>query len=151
MIDYPVFDLRLLEVSLQWTTSSVFASSDPFALTEFFVNRLEGAESLHWRSCRPALRKANLTNDMSMPHLVDVVANINVVWSGRLSSPTLMRQGAKLMAILLWLGFPLFVVLTQFRTQVRCILDEWMANFFSTGSRASKFVCSTSCLRSVNI
>ena len=31
-------------------------------------------------SSRPALKKAILTNDLSKPHLVDVVANIIGVW-----------------------------------------------------------------------
>ena len=49
-------------------------------MTEFIVNRLKGAETRDWMSSRPAMKKAILTNDLSMPHLVDVVANIIGVW-----------------------------------------------------------------------
>ena len=45
-------------------------------MTEFIVNRLKVAETRDWMSSRPALKKAILTNDLSLPHLVDVVANI---------------------------------------------------------------------------
>ena len=49
-------------------------------MTEFIVNWLKSAERRDWMSSRPALRKAIWTNDLGMPHLVDVVANINGVW-----------------------------------------------------------------------
>ena len=49
-------------------------------MTEFIVNRLKDAETRDWMSFRPALKKAILTNDLSTPHLVDVVANIIGVW-----------------------------------------------------------------------
>ena len=68
LLDYPVFDFRLFRRCLQRTSSSVI------------VNRLKGAETRDWMSSRPALKKAILTNDLSMPHLVDVVANIIGVW-----------------------------------------------------------------------
>ena len=68
LIDYPVFDLRLFRRCLQRTSSSVFGSLDGLAMTEFIVNRLKGAETRHWMSSRPALRRAILTNDLSMPH-----------------------------------------------------------------------------------
>ena len=80
LIDYPVFDLRLFRRCLQRTSSSVFGSLDGLAMTEFIVTRLKGAETRDWMSSRPALRRAILTNDLSMPHLVDVVANIIGVW-----------------------------------------------------------------------
>ena len=80
LIDYPVFDLRLFRRCLQRTTSSMFGSLDGLAMTQFIVNRLKGAETRDWMSSRPALKKAILTNDLSMPHLVDVVANIIGVW-----------------------------------------------------------------------
>ena len=76
LIDYPVFDLQLFRRCLQQTASSVFGSLDGLAMTEFIVNRLKGAETRDWMSSRPALKNAILTNDLSMPHLVDVVANI---------------------------------------------------------------------------
>ena len=80
LIDYPVFGLRLFRRCLQRTASSVFGSLDGLAMTEFIINRLKGAETRDWMSSRPALKKANLTNDLSMPHLVDVVFNIIGVW-----------------------------------------------------------------------
>ena len=80
LIDYPVFDLRLFRRCLQRTASSVFGSLDGLAMTVFIVNRLKRAETRDWMSSRPALKKAILTNDLSMPHLVDVVANIIGVW-----------------------------------------------------------------------
>ena len=49
-------------------------------MTEFIVNRLKGAETRDWMSSRPALKKAVQANDLCMPHLVDVVANIIGVW-----------------------------------------------------------------------
>ena len=76
LIDYPVFDLRLFRRCLQQTTSSVFSSLDGLSMSEFIINRLKGAETRDWMSFCPALRKAILTNDLSMTHLVDVVAKI---------------------------------------------------------------------------
>ena len=49
-------------------------------MTEFVVNRLKGAETRDWMASRPALRRAIITNDLSMPGLVDLVANIVGVW-----------------------------------------------------------------------
>ena len=80
LIEYPTFDLRLLKRCLQRTASSVFGSLDPFSLTEILVNRLKGAETRNWMASRPALRKAITTHDLSMPELVNVVANIVGVW-----------------------------------------------------------------------
>ena len=80
LIDYPVFDLRLLRRCLQRTASSVFGNLDALAMTEFIVNRLKGAETRDWMSSRPALKKAILINDLSMPHLVDIATNSIGVW-----------------------------------------------------------------------
>ena len=80
LIDYPVFDLRFFRRCLQRTSYSVFGSLDGLAMTEFIVNRLKGAETRDWMSSPPVLKKAILTNDLSMPYLVDVLANINGVW-----------------------------------------------------------------------
>ena len=44
------------------------------------LNCLKGAETRNWMGSRPALRKAIITNDLSMPGLVDVVTNIVGVW-----------------------------------------------------------------------
>ena len=80
LIEYPTFDLRLLKRCLQRTASSVFGSLDPFSLTQFVVNRLKGAETRDWMASRPALRKAVITNNLSMPAIINVVANIVGVW-----------------------------------------------------------------------
>ena len=80
LIEYPTFDLWLLKRCLQRTASSLFGSLDPFSLTEFVVNRLKEAKTRDWMASRPALRKAVITNDLSVPALVDVVANIVGVW-----------------------------------------------------------------------
>ena len=80
LVEYPTFDLWLLKRCLQRTASSVFGSLDPFSLTDFVVNRLKGAETRDWMASRPAVRKAIILNDLSMPGLVEVVANIVGVW-----------------------------------------------------------------------
>ena len=79
-IDYPSLNLRLFKRCLQRTASCMFGSLDGLAMGEFLVNRVKSAQTRDWMSPRPALRKAVLTNDLSMPPLVDVVANINGVW-----------------------------------------------------------------------
>ena len=79
LIEYPTFDLWLLK-RCQRTASFVFESLDPFSPTEFVVNRLKGAETRNWMASRPALRKAITTNDLSLPELLNVVANIPGVW-----------------------------------------------------------------------
>ena len=75
LVDYQFFDLRLFKRCLQRTASSVLGSLDGLAMTEFIVNRLEGAETRDCMSSRPALKKTILTNDLEVPHLVDTVAN----------------------------------------------------------------------------
>ena len=80
LIDSPFFDLRLFTRCLQRTACSVFGSLDGLTMTEFNVNRLKGAETQDWKFSRPSLKKAIPTNDLGMPHLVDVVANIIGVW-----------------------------------------------------------------------
>ena len=93
LIEYPTFDLRLLKRCLQPTASSVFGSLDAFSLTEFVVNRLKGAETRDWMASRPALRKAILADNLSMPDLVNVVANVVGVWP--LIVPYLKETGRK--------------------------------------------------------
>ena len=80
LVEYPIFDLRLLKRCLQRTSASEFGSLDPFSMTEFVVNCPKGAETRDWMASRPALRKAIITNDLSMPGLVDLVATIVGVW-----------------------------------------------------------------------
>ena len=79
-IEYPLFDLRLFNRCLQRTVSSAFGSLDPYSMTEFFVNRLKGAETRDWIASRPALKKASISSSLVMPELVDVVADIVGVW-----------------------------------------------------------------------
>ena len=80
LIDYPFFDLRVFKRCLHRRASSELGSLDGLAMTEFIINRLKGAETWDWMSSRPAVRKAILTNDLGMAHLVDVLANIIGVW-----------------------------------------------------------------------
>ena len=80
LVEYPTFDLRLMKRCLQRTAASMSGSLDPFSMTEFVVNLLKGAETRDWMASRPALRKAIITNNLSMPGLVEVVANIVGVW-----------------------------------------------------------------------
>ena len=93
LVEYPTFDLRLLKRCLQRTASFIFGSLDPFSLKEFLVNSLKGAETRDWMASCPALRKAIITNDLSMPVLVNVVANIVGVWP--LIVPYLRETGCK--------------------------------------------------------
>ena len=58
----------------------MLGSLDGLPMTEVIVNHLKGAEKRDWTSVRPALRKAVLKNDLGMPHLVDIVANIIGAW-----------------------------------------------------------------------
>ena len=80
LIDYPRFDLCLFKRRLQRTACSVFGRLDGFAMTEFIVYRLKGAETRVWTSSCPALKKTILTNNLGMLHLGDVLANIIGVW-----------------------------------------------------------------------
>ena len=80
LLEYPTFELRLLKRCHQRTAASLFGSLDPFSMTEFVLKRLKGAETGDWIASRPALRKAIITNDLSMPGLVDEVANTVGVW-----------------------------------------------------------------------
>ena len=78
--DYPFFDLRLFNQCLQGTTSSVFGSLNGYATTDFIVCQLKSTEARDWMSSRPALMKAIFTNDLGMPHVVEVPANSIGVW-----------------------------------------------------------------------
>ena len=80
LVEYPTFDVRLMKRCLQLTAESAFGSLDTFSMTEVVVNRLRGAETRHWKTCPPALRKAINTNDLSKPGLVEEVANTVGVW-----------------------------------------------------------------------
>ena len=69
IVAYPTFNL-------QRTGASVFENLDRFSMREFVVNRLKSAEAWDWMGSCPALRKSVFTNDLSMPGLLDLVANI---------------------------------------------------------------------------
>ena len=93
LVDYPVFDARLLKLCLQKTASVVFGTLDPFSMTEFIVARLKGAEHRDWMQSRQSLRRAIETGDLSLPGLLDVVSNIIGVWP--LIVPYLKETGKK--------------------------------------------------------
>ena len=80
LVEYPIFDLRLLKQCLQKVSYSVFGSLDPFSMTEFIVTRLKGAEHCNWMMYRTSLRRAIITGELSMPSFVEVVSNIVGVW-----------------------------------------------------------------------
>ena len=80
LVQYPIFDLLLLKRCLQKASSSVFGSLDPFSMTEFIVTRLNGAEHRDWMMSRSSLRRAIITEELSMPSLVEVVSDIVGVW-----------------------------------------------------------------------
>ena len=80
VVDYSIFDVRLLKRCLQKTASVVFGTLDPFSMTEFIVTRLKGAEHRDWMQSRQSLRMAIETGDLSLPGLLDVVSNIIGVW-----------------------------------------------------------------------
>ena len=80
LVEYPIFDLRLLKRCLQKVSSSIFGPSDPFSMTEFIVTRLKGAEHRDWMMSRSSLRRAIITGGLSIPSLVEVVSNIVGVW-----------------------------------------------------------------------
>ena len=80
VMDYPIFDVRLLKRCFQKTASSVFGTLDPFSMTEFIVTRLKGAEHRDWMQSRQSLRRVIETGDLSLPGLVSAVSNIIGVW-----------------------------------------------------------------------
>ena len=80
LVDYPIFDGRLLKRCPQKTASMVFGTLDHFSMTEFVVTRLKGAEHRDWMQSRQSLRMVPETGDLSLPGLPDVVSNIIGVW-----------------------------------------------------------------------
>ena len=80
LVEYPIFDLRLLKRCSQKVSSPVFGSLDPFSMTEFIVTLLKGAEHCDWMMSRSSLRRAIITRELSVPSLVEVVSNIVGVW-----------------------------------------------------------------------
>ena len=80
LLDYPVFDARMLRRGLQKSASAVFGTLDPFLRTEIIVIYLRGAEYREWMQSRQFLRRAIETGDLCLRGLVDVVSNIIGVW-----------------------------------------------------------------------
>ena len=80
LVEYSIFDLRLLKRCLQKVSSSVFGSLDPFSMTEFIFTRQKGAKHRDWMMSRSSLRRDIITGELSMPSLVEVVSNIVGVW-----------------------------------------------------------------------
>ena len=80
LVEYPIFDLRLLKRCLQKVSSSVFGSLDPLSMTEFIVTRLKGAEHRNWMMSRSSLCRAAITGELSMPSFIVVISNIVGVW-----------------------------------------------------------------------
>ena len=80
IVDYPIFDVRLLKRCLQKTASVVFGTLDLFSLTEFIVTGLKAGEHRNWMQSRQSLRMAIATGGLSLPGLMDVVSNISGVW-----------------------------------------------------------------------
>ena len=80
LVEYPVFDLRLLKRCLQKVSSSVFGPLDPFSMTKFIVTRLKWAEHRDWMMSRSSLRQAIIKAELSMPSLVEVVSDMLGVW-----------------------------------------------------------------------
>ena len=79
LIDYPSFDLRIFSVVCNGQLLSPFGSLQGFGMTEFIVNRPMNVEIRDWMSSCPAQKEAILTNNLSMPHLVDVLTKITGV------------------------------------------------------------------------
>ena len=68
-----------------WSSSIQTAHSwsgnwNVFSMSEFIINCLKGAEFQDWTTSRFALRRAILLNDLTIPYLVDIVADIIGVW-----------------------------------------------------------------------
>ena len=80
LVDYPIFDARLLKRCLRKAASVIFGTLDPFSMTEFLVTRLKGAEHRDWMQSRQSLCMAIETGHLSLPGLPDVVSNIIGVW-----------------------------------------------------------------------
>ena len=76
LVNYPIFDLLLLEWCLQKTASVVLGTSDPFPMTEFLVTRLKEADYRDWMQSKQSLCMAIETGDLSLPGLLDIVSNI---------------------------------------------------------------------------
>ena len=73
--------LSFLIRCFQKTWSVVFGTLDPFLMTEFSSIQLKVVWFLDWTQSRQSFRMATESGDFSLPGLLDVVNNINGVWS----------------------------------------------------------------------
>ena len=80
LVEYPVFDPRLLKRCLQKVSSSIFGPLDPFSMTESNATRLKSEEHCDCMKSRSSLRLAVITGELSVPSLVEVVSNFVGVW-----------------------------------------------------------------------
>ena len=80
ILNYPYFDVWLLNCCQQKTTSTVFETLDPFPMREFIVTRLRGVHHRDWMPSRQSLRKAFETGELSLSGLIDVAINNIGVW-----------------------------------------------------------------------
>ena len=80
LVDYPVFDARLLKRCLQKNCISSVWDIGPLFNDRVHCCEIEGAEHRDWMQSRQSLRRAIETGDLSPPGLLDVVSNIVGVW-----------------------------------------------------------------------
>ena len=73
LVDYPIFDVRLLKRCLQKTASVVIGTLDPFSMTEFIVTRLKGAEHRGSLSAWPLRQAISLFPDFWMLSVTSLV------------------------------------------------------------------------------
>ena len=72
LVEYNAFDLRYP----QKCVSVVFGSMDLFCKTEINVAILKGTEHRDWMASQHAMRRAVVTGDLSIPSLVELLANV---------------------------------------------------------------------------
>ena len=80
LVEFLMFDLRLLKRCLQNVSSSLFGSLNPFLMKKLIVRRLKGAHHCDWMMSRSGLRRAIITGELSMPSPLEVVNNSVGVW-----------------------------------------------------------------------
>ena len=93
LIKIPNSTFGLLKRCMHKSSSSVFGSLDVFSTTEFLVTRLKGGEDRDWTMLFTALQKAVISCDLTMPGLVEAMANFVSVWP--LIVPYLRETGKK--------------------------------------------------------
>ena len=76
LVEYPIFDLRLLERCLQKVSSSAFGSLDPHSKKEVFIIGLKGAKKRDSMMSHFGLCRVIVTGELSMPSFLEVNSNI---------------------------------------------------------------------------